>query len=62
MPRIDDDTSTPLVFTSNTQWLEEIDSRRSLSPEEMLTVLEEMLEQGELTHEELLTYLQDLRS
>lgn len=62
MPRISDDTSTPLVFTDNTSWLEETDSRRVQSPEEMLTVLEEMLEQGELSIEDAITYLNDLRS
>jgi hypothetical protein len=61
VPRIDDSTDM-LQFTGNTTWLEEIDGRRSLSPEELLTRLEGMLDEGELTQDDILTYLQDLRS
>jgi hypothetical protein len=59
MPRIDDCCTEPVVFTDNTSWLEEIDSRRSLSPEELLTRLEGMLDQGELTLDEIQTYIND---
>jgi hypothetical protein len=62
MPRIDDSTAEPLLFTNNTSWLEEIDTRRCQSPEELLTYLEGMLDTGELTQDELITYLHDLRS
>lgn len=62
MPRIDDDMAAPVLSTDNTQWLEEIDARRSLAPEELLTFLEEQLDLGELTREEAIHYLNDLSS
>ncbi len=61
MPRIDDSTDAPLLFTSNTQWLEEIDARRCLSPEGLLATLEEMLDTGELTYQDAITYITDLK-
>lgn len=52
-----------LQYTSNTSWLEEggfnnteleeLDARRGLSPEEILSRLEDSLENGEISHEEL---------
>lgn len=72
----DDFGGCDLLFTGNTSWLEdsddgtagedrdqsleELDSRRALSPEELLTRLEGMLDRGELTQDQALTYLQDL--
>lgn len=58
MPRIDDSyTGVDVIFTSNTSWLEEIDSRRVRGPEELLTFLEDLLEAGELTLEEISHYI-----
>lgn len=49
----------PLMFTSNTSWLEDIDARRAEGPEELLSRLEDLLDLGELTEDEVLHYLQD---
>jgi len=57
-PEFEDERDV-LAFTDNTRWLEEIDARRSISPEELLTRLEDLLEQGELTHEQLKQIIND---
>jgi hypothetical protein len=61
MPRICDDTIEPVIHTDNTSWLEEIDSRRCKSPEELLADLEGMLDSGELTLDEAITYINDMK-
>lgn len=51
-----------LVFGYSSSLMEKIDTQRNESPEELLSRLEEMIQDGEITRDEAITYLEDLRT